>query len=1177
VTIRQEIEQALAVIENHRDILEPEVVETALAALQDKLFALQSITAPDAQKQMAVLVADLSGFTAMSELMDAEEVRDTINAIWQKLDGVVTAWGGQIDQHIGDAVVALFAIKSDLADCAERAVLSALDMQQELAQFNEKHLEDGHTSRLNHLLIDLDFRMRIGIHFGSVMFGKVGSSLQYTAVGDTIAITNLLEQAAPIGGILISDTVYDQIYQNFETKPVPAIPIESGADHIPAYAVHKERQHMLQHFERELKPPVSRFVGRTSELEQLQFALNETIESDAALVVTVTGDAGIGKTRLRQEFEKFLAIQPTLIHLFKGQVETEIASSAYAVFHRTFANFFDIHPRSSAQITQTKLVEGILSILSSDDPHAKERAHFIGQLLGFNLDHSPYLQNFKHDARRIREFAFQDIALFFLAVSEERPTVILLDDMERADTGSFELVEYLVDVCRERPLLIICFGEKQLTEQWSTLPLHQTIQPERYRQINLSPLSLIDNRHLIADQLQNIPRLPQRLTNLLAEAGDGNPFLITELIEMLGEIGVIIKGSQQWRIQMSPLNDLRGELNLDWLIQKQLDRLTPLEKEILQKAAVMGETFWESAIKSFSLNEASAVSDRQIRMAIHNLEQQDLINRQWPSTFPKTREYHFRHRKIQQTIYNTMPQAERQTAHAQCATWLLDQQATHLPHIFSAIAGHLEKTGDAEAASNWYGRAADQASHNYTPDITIQLYQQALNLLPPTKQYTAQRNQLAEGLGRILYQKARFDAAITIYHQTYQQAIDTQDTDTAVRAFRSLFILYNFQGEHLTALKITQEVRGLVRSRNNTQELAIVMIAQGWAYTYLGKMQEALNFSKKALALSTQADAKRETAYCHALIGTIARHLRQFDQAQKATETAVTLFREIGDRSWRVLMLHNLGQIAWLKHDTDQAKTYFTQGLEMARDMGHAFGAIRNLQGLSIIAQKQHAFEQAEQYAQQALIWAEKSGNKRFKILAAIDLSRIYLAQHEVVETAVAQTEMCRQARYWLEQVQPAAEQNQQPLPYAIWQVEMARLPLAEKKPAPALMQIQSVLQLMHQQNIEEQGFSARKLYAIAWRELANITAQLPPTSLPIFIDNQPHQVADCYQKSLQIFSKIKHGAKLEAAHTLFAWAVYEIRADHHERGELLLQRAHTMYTQLGMTDEIAKMERFAL
>ncbi|MCB9418547.1 MAG: tetratricopeptide repeat protein [Ardenticatenaceae bacterium] len=1177
MTIRQEIEQALAVIENHRDILDPEVVETAVAALQDKLLALQSVSPPEIQKRMAVLVADLSGFTAMSEMMDAEDVRDTINAIWQKLDGVITAWGGQIDQHIGDAVVALFAVKSNLADCVERAVLSALDMQRELAQFNEKQQKDGHTGRLIRLRTNLDLRMRIGIHLGPVVFGKVGSSLQYTAVGDTISITNLLEQAAPVGGILISDAIYDQIHQNFETRPVPPISVPSEAEHIPAHAVHQEKQHMLQNIEREISPHETRFVGRTTELEHLQFALEEVLESGAAMVVTVSGETGIGKTRLRQEFEKFLAIQPTPIHLFKGQAETEIASGDYAVMHCTFANFFDIHPRSSQRVAQTKLVEGVLNILSTDDIHARERAHFIGHLLGFNLDQSPYLQNFKHDARRVREYAFQDLALFFAAVSEDRPTVVLLDDMERADSGSFEVVEYLVDVCRERPLLIVCFGEKQLLEKWTTLRLHRAIQPERYRHIDLSPLSLIDNRHLIADCLQNIPRLPQRLTDLLAEAADGNPFLITELIEMLGDIGVIIKGSQQWRVQMSPLNDLRGKLNLIWLIDKHLERSNPLEKEILQKAAIIGEMFWQSTITAFFANENNTVTDRQIRAALYNLEQQELITRQWPSIFPKTNEYRFRHRKIQQTIYHTIPQAERQTLHAQCAVWLLDQQATHLPHIFDAIAAHLEKAGDAVAASNWYGRAADQASHNYTPNTAIQLYQQALTLLPQTEQYTSRRNQLAEGLGQVLRQQSRFDAAITLYGQLYRQSVDAQDMDTAVRAFRSLFIICNFQGEHHAALKTAQEVEKIARSRNNAQELAIALVAQSWAYTYLGKMQQALAISKKALNISINADAKRETAYCHALIGTIARYLHQFDQAQKATKTAIALFREIGDRPWRVLMLHSLGRIAWMQQDFAQAERHFSQGLRMARDMGDPFGAIRNLHGLSALAQKQHDYEQAEHYAQQTLIWAEKSGNLRFKVLAAIDLSQIHLTQQEVLETAVAQTEQRRLARYWLEQAQEEAQQIRQPLPYAIWQIEMARLLLAEQKPAPALTQILSALQLIREQNIEALGFSAQKTVAIAWRELANITAQLPPTSLPIFIENQPYQVADCYQKSLQIFSKIKNGAKIEAARTLFAWAVYEIRADHHERGELLWQRAHEMYTQLGLTDEIAKMERFAL
>lgn len=1178
MTIRQEIEHALAVLENHRDILDPEVVDTAMAALHDKLIALQSSSPADSPKQMAVLVADLSGFTAMSELMDAEVVRDTINAIWQKLDSVIAAWGGHIDQYIGDAVVALFAIKSDLADCMERVVLSALDMQRELAYFNERQHKDGYTGRLSNLSAVLDLQMRIGIHFGPVMFGKMGSSQQFTAVGDTITIAKQLERAASVGGILISETIYEQVHQLFDTKPVASILLDTeDSNYMAACTVQKEKQHMLQSYEREISPFETRFVGRTTELELLQFALSEVTDSETAQVITVVGDAGIGKTRLRQEFEKFLAIQPTPLHLFKGQAEKRIAAGPYTALRHTLSNFFDIHPRSNTQVARTKLVDGILSVLSADDSHARERAHFIGYLLGFDFVQSPYLQNFKHDARRVREYAFQDLALFFSAISEDRPAVILLDDMEQADEETFEFVEYLVDVCQERPLLIVCFGENQLNAKWSTLQLYQTIQPEKYRQIYLTPLSLIDNRHLIADRLQSIPRAPQRLTDLIAEAADGNPFLITEIIEMLGEIGVIIRGSQQWRVQMSPLSDLRGKLTLDWLVQKQLDRLSPLEKKILQKASIVGETFWESTLHVFTFDESGSVTERQIQAAVHNLERLEVIVQRWPSAFAQTQEFQFGHRRTHQTIYNTMPLADRQTAHVQCANWLLNQQATHLPHIFATIASHLEKAGDKVAASNWYGRAADQARHNFTPALTRRLYQRALDLLPQTEQYKTRRGQLAEGLGQILRQQAQFDEAITIYDQIYQQAIADNDMDTAVRNFSSLFLIYNFQGEHQTALKIAQNANKIARSQNNTLGLINAQVAQGWTYLYLGEMEQAVQCGKEAMALSNKIDAKREAAYCQALLGDIACHLRRFEQAQKATETAIQLFREIGDRPWRVLMLYNLGQIAWLQQDVEQAESRFTEGLEMARDVGDALGAIRNLQGLTQVAQKRRAFDQAEHFAQQVLIWAEKSGNIRFKILAAVELSQFYLAQEELKETAVEQAEQLRRARYWLEHSQPLVEQDQQHLPATIWQITMAQLLRAEKRPAKALAQIQSALKLIREQNVASHGVVARKTSAAAWRELANIAAQMPPASLPIFINNEPHQVADCYQKSLKILGEVKNGAKLEAAHTLFAWAIYEIRANHPRRGETLWQQAYAIYEQLGMMDEIAKMERFAI
>lgn len=1174
---RQEIEQAIAVLENHRDILEREVIDTAMAALQDKLLALQTTPLADSQIKMAVLFADLSGFTAMSEMMDAEEVRDTINAIWQKLDSVIAAWGGRVDQHIGDGVVALFDVVSNLADCAERAVLAALDMQMELALFNQKTQQASNTGTISQLHADTELRMRIGIHIGHVVFSKVGNSLQYTAVGDTITIANQLEQAAPVGSILISDDLFDHVQQTFDTELLPPVLIDATQEHMPCHQVIRERAHAFQAVEREASPTESRFVGRTHSLEQLQFALETTVESGSTQVITVVGPPGIGKSRLRREFEKYLTIQPTPIHLFKGTPEKGIAAIPYGVIHRAFANFFDIHRRSSPRIARNRLIDGVLSVLSAEESHARERAHFIGQLLGFDMMDSPYLERFKHDARRIREYAFQDIALFFKAITETRPTVMALDEMELADEGSLDLLEYLAETCAERPLLIVCFADTTLLENRSTLPLHHILHPHIYHKIELEPLSVIDSRHLIANRLQNIPRPPQRLVDLLAEAAAGNPFLVTEITELLGEIGVIIKGGQQWRVQMGPLSDLRDKLTLNWLIQKQLERLTPLENEILQKAAVIGETFWEATIIKLLAQENGSATERQIRAAIQNLVQQEFITRHTTSTFAETKEYQFRYPRLRQMVYASLPQAVCRNLHKQCATWLLDQQATHLPNVFAAIAGHLEKTGDVVAAATWYGRAADQSSHNYTPETTIHLFQRALQLLPATDEHTAQYNQLTEGLGQALWQHSRFDAAIEIFSQLRASALAREDMDSAARAFRNLFIIQNFQGKHQSALRIAQEAADTARQTKNPSDLAVALAAQGWAYTYLGNFQQALTFGKEALNVSIKAGAKREMAYCQALIGAIGRKTRQFKRAQNATEKAVNLFREIGDRYWRMLMINNLGQIAWQQRHYDQAEAQFNKSLEMARDMGNSFGALRNLQGLSQIAIQRQAFEQAEQQLQQGLIWAEKSSNVRFKLLIIIDLGRLYLAQQAQAETAVAQAEHLRLARRWLEHGLQLDQNNQHPLLHVILQTEMARLLLAEHQITKALSQIQQAFQQIREKNIEQRGLAGLKAHAIAWRELGNIAAQLSPGNLPVVINGKPYQVADCYQQSLQLLAKQTNNAKIEAAHTLLAWAVYEIRANHQRRGEILWQQAQAVYSQLGLTEEIAKMERFQL
>ena len=201
---REKLEQTIAALEAQRSILGDAVVEASIAALQKQLVELEPAKPTEQQrKQVTVLFADISGFTAMSERMDAEDVTEVMNALWQCLDKVITEHGGFVDKHIGDAVMALWGVEAAREDDPERSIRAALKMQAELEAFREEQ--------------SLTLAMRIGINTGPVLLGEVGTTGEFTAIGDTVNTANRLEQAATTDGVLISHATYRHVRGVFFT------------------------------------------------------------------------------------------------------------------------------------------------------------------------------------------------------------------------------------------------------------------------------------------------------------------------------------------------------------------------------------------------------------------------------------------------------------------------------------------------------------------------------------------------------------------------------------------------------------------------------------------------------------------------------------------------------------------------------------------------------------------------------------------------------------------------------------------------------------------------------------------------------------------------------------------------------------------------------------------------
>ncbi len=325
----EQLEQTIAALEAQRAILGDDVVETALGPLREKLAALQAKQSPEAQqrKLITVLFADVSGFTHMSEQLDHEEVSEIMNALWSRLDKTILDLGGFIDKHIGDAVMALFGAPTAQEDDPERAIRAALGMQTEIKNWKETFSEANLTL---HSLVQ-NIQMRIGINTGPVLLGMVGTTGEYTAIGDAVNLASRLEHAAPVGGVLISQDTYQHVRGIFEVTPLAPIQVKGKIEPIQVYVVNARRPSSFRITTRGVEGIETRMIGREVELEKMQAALQTVMVAGGIHLINIVAEAGTGKSRLLYEFIKWLEEQHFALSLFKGRATPEMMHAPYAL------------------------------------------------------------------------------------------------------------------------------------------------------------------------------------------------------------------------------------------------------------------------------------------------------------------------------------------------------------------------------------------------------------------------------------------------------------------------------------------------------------------------------------------------------------------------------------------------------------------------------------------------------------------------------------------------------------------------------------------------------------------------------------------------------------------------------------------------------------------------------
>ncbi|MCP4544086.1 MAG: tetratricopeptide repeat protein [Chloroflexi bacterium] len=934
---RENLEQAIAALEAQRATLGDATVDTALAPMREKLAELQAQDIPTEQqrKQVTVLFADVSGFTALSETLDAEEVSDTMNALWQRIDAVIVEHGGMIDKHIGDAVMALWGVAQVREDDPEHAIRAALDMQAELVSFRDER--------------DVQLVMRAGINTGPVLLGEVRAG-EFTAIGDTVNLASCMEQAAPVGSVLITHDTYRHVRGIFDMMVQEPILVKGKIEPVRTYVVWQARPRAFNAGTRGIEGVETRIIGRATELITLREAFYDTVApvtaSAETRVVTIVGDAGVGKSRLLHEFDSWIKASfsyhelrqytanfaPNQIIRLKGRTTPEMQNIPYSIIRDLFASRFDIRESDSTAIALEKFRARAAPVLEPD------QADLVGHLVGFDFSASPAVRNLL-DSGSFVQLAIADLTKYMRTITTI-PTVIFLEDIHWANDSSLDLIDHIVMAIPNAPLLIVCLARPPLFERRPHWGEGHTV----HARLDLKPLSKRSSRALVDEILQKVDHIPVTLRDLIVEGAEGNPFYVEELIKMLIEDGVIVRGEEKWCIELDRLADVRVPPTLTGILQARLDSLPPEEKMILQRASVVGRLFWDAVVAELTDDETEA---EQVDVLLNAVKDRELIFRRERSAFTNAGEYIFKHAILREVVYDTVLLKLRRVYHKQVAQWLEVHAGERIDEYLSLIAGHYELSGGMAEAVAYLRRAGEEALRASAYRDAVRAFERALTLLPVA---SCDQETLLIHIGYALLRLGDYAEANQHLEHGLTLARQCDDDENCAAALDYLGIIARELGNFDEARSRFEESLILARRANDWIRIAHGLHELGWVDIRQGVYAMARDRLNESLTLSQALGDQRSVARALNGLGAVAMLLREPEEAKSCLMESITLAREMGDLCRVAEALNDLGETARTERDYAAARRHYQETLNISQEIGHQMLAAVSLGNLGHVA-----------------------------------------------------------------------------------------------------------------------------------------------------------------------------------------------------------------------------------
>ncbi len=612
---------------------------------------------------------------------------------------VIEFHGGAVEKFIGDAVMAVFGVPTVHEDDALRACRAALEIHERLADLDEAVRGERGAS----------VEWRIGINTGEVVAGDSASG-QRIVTGDAVNVAARLEGAAAPGEILLGADTYALVRADVTAEAVDALSLKGKAEPVPAWRLTA----VSGAIGRRVRPLEAPLVGRRRPLRLLDDAFREAVEERICHLFTILGVAGVGKSRLVDEFTASLA------------EEAQVASGRCLAYGHGITYW----PVAEAIRDGAAIAEDAVSEVAIDrlravlavEPDADRVVPVIGHLLG--VTGSPPAP----------EEIFWAIRKTFEAMARHRPLVLVFDDVHWGEPTFLELVEHVADWTRDAPILLIVMARAELLEKrpaWGGGKRWVTT-------MSLEPLSEVESEELVTSLLGRA-ELPADLRTQISHAAEGNPLFVEELLGKLIDDGFLTTVGEGWSAS-GDLRQLEIPPSIHALLAARLDGLDGEERTVIERASVEGKVFHRGAVTALAPEPMRG----HVRDRLASLMRMELV-RPEQAAFAGEEAFRFRHLLIRDAAYQALAKQTRSELHEQFAAWLERVAAERLLEYEEIIAYHLEQAYRYRAelgppddhardlalrAGTLLGDAGERAERRADVSGTVDLLERAVELLP---------------------------------------------------------------------------------------------------------------------------------------------------------------------------------------------------------------------------------------------------------------------------------------------------------------------------------------------------------------------------------------------------------------------------------------------------------------